>query len=98
MLAMAMELAHHDLADEDVATKFFEHFLFIAHAANNMGRDHISLWDEQDGFFYDVLHTGDQQLPIRTRSVVGLIPLFAVETMEPAVLDKLPDFEARMRW
>jgi hypothetical protein len=98
MLAIALELAHHDSVYEDTATKFFEHFLAIAHAINNMGDDHIALWDEEDGFFYDVLSVDGVAAPVRVRSVVGLIPLFAVETMDPSTLTKLPDFSARMRW
>jgi hypothetical protein len=98
MLAMALELAHHDRAYEDVATKFFEHFLAIAHAMNNVGPDNFPLWDSHDGFFYDVLSLDGRQIPIRIRSIVGLIPLFAVETIEPSVLQELPDFAARMRW
>ncbi|HEX3623596.1 MAG TPA: hypothetical protein VHT97_14880, partial [Acidimicrobiales bacterium] len=98
MLAIALELAHHDSVYEDAATKFFEHFLAIAHAMNNIGEDHLALWDEEDGFFYDVLSVDGVPSPVRVRSVVGLIPLFAVETMDPAMLEKLPDFSTRMRW
>jgi hypothetical protein len=99
LLAMAFELARHNPAYEDVATKFFEHFIYIAHAINNLGDDGASLWDEQDGFFYDVLHLPDDtHIPLRTRSFVGLIPLFAVETLEPDLLDKLPRFKRRMQW
>ena len=98
MLAIALELAHHDPVYEDTATKFFEHFLAIAHAINNIGEDRIALWDEEDGFFYDVLSVGGEASPIRVRSIVGLIPLFAVETMDPTTLERLPDFCARMGW
>ena len=98
MLAIALELAHHDRAYEDVATKFFEHFLSIADAMNNIGHDRVPLWNEEDGFFYDVLALDGGQTPIRIRSIVGLIPLFAVETLDPGVLDSLPDFRARMAW
>ena len=99
MLAIAMELARDDSTYEDVASKFWEHFLYIAAAMNNLGQDGVALWDEADGFFYDVLHeeNGDQ-FPLKVRSMVGLIPLFAVETIEPAVLDRLPDFKKRMEW
>jgi hypothetical protein len=99
MLAIAMELAREDPTYEDVASKFWEHFLYIAAAMNNLGHDGVSLWDEADGFYYDVLHeeNGDQ-FPLKVRSMVGLIPLFAVETLEPAVLDKLPGFKKRMEW
>ena len=98
MLAMALELAHHDRAYEDVATKFFEHFLAIANAMNNVGRHNIALWDSHDGFYYDVLSLDGHQTPMRIRSIVGLIPLFAVETIEPSLLKELPDFAARVRW
>lgn len=98
MLAIALELAHHDRSYEDVATKFFEHFLAIANAMHKVGRHDISLWDPLDGFFYDVLNLDGHQIPMRIRSIVGLIPLFAVETIEPALLQELPDFAARMRW
>ncbi|MGH9126483.1 MAG: MGH1-like glycoside hydrolase domain-containing protein [Acidimicrobiales bacterium] len=98
MLAMALELAHYNRAYEDVATKFFEHFLAIARAMNNVGRHNIALWDPKDGFYYDVLSLDGHQTPIRIRSIVGLIPLFAVETIEPSLLQELPDFAARVRW
>jgi hypothetical protein len=98
MLAIALELAHHDEVYEDAATKFFEHFLAIADAMNNVGQHGTALWNEKDGFFYDVLSLDGNQIPIPIRSVVGLIPLFAVETMDPSTLERLPDFTARMRW
>ena len=99
LLAIAMELAKEDPAYEDVASKFWEHFLYIAHAMNNRGDDEIRLWDEQDGFFYDVLHLPEgKPFPMKVRSMVGLIPLFAVETLEPELLDRLPDFKRRMEW
>ena len=99
LMAIALELAQHDPAYEDVATKFWEHFLYIAKAMNERGHGDISLWDEEGGFFYDVLHTEDGNLfPMKVRSLVGLIPLFAVETLEPEVLDKLPNFKRRMEW
>ena len=99
LLAIAMELAKEDPAYEDVASKFWEHFLYIAHAMNNRGDDEIRLWDDQDGFFYDVLHLPEgKPFPMKVRSMVGLIPLFAVETLEPELLDHLPDFKRRMEW
>ena len=99
LMAIALELALHDSAYEDVASKFWEHFLYIAKAMNERGHGDISLWDEEDGFFYDVLHTEDGNLfPMKVRSLVGLIPLFAVETLEPEALDKLPNFKRRMEW
>jgi hypothetical protein len=99
LMAIALELASEDPAYEDVASKFWEHFIFIAHAMNNIGRDNVELWDEEDGFYYDVLHTRDgQHIPLRVHSMVGLIPLFAVETLEPEMLENLPGFRRRMEW
>jgi hypothetical protein len=99
MLAIALELAKDDAVYEDVATKFLEHFLYIANAMNHMGDDGIELWDEADGFYYDVLHLGNgDHFPLRVRSMVGLIPLFAVETLEPALLERLPGFRKRLEW
>jgi hypothetical protein len=100
MLAIALELSIDDDAYEDVASKFWEHFVYIADAMNDLGEDNISLWDEEDGFYYDVLHMPDigHSLPLKIRSMVGLIPLFAVATIEPDVLRALPDFQRRMRW
>ncbi|MFN8526713.1 MAG: glucosidase [Chloroflexota bacterium] len=99
MLTISLELARRKRAYEDVATKFFQHFLYIADAMNNIGGEGIALWNEEDEFFYDVLHLpagGD--LPMKIRSIVGLIPLFAVTTIEPALLAELPEFRARMEW
>jgi hypothetical protein len=99
MLAMSMELAHDDPAYEDVASKFFEHFVYISQAMNDMGGEGIGLWDEQDGFYYDVLHLGStKHVPMKVRSMVGLIPLFAVATFEPEDLARVPDFCKRMEW
>ncbi len=99
MLAIAMELAREDRSYADVASKFFEHFVYIAHAMNHMGGDGLSLWDEEDGFYYDVLHfQGGGHQKLKVRSMVGLIPLFAVETLEPEVVDALPGFKRRMQW
>jgi hypothetical protein len=99
MLAIALELAKDDPAYEDVASKFFEHFVNIARAMNDVGKKGISLWDDEDGFFYDVLQlpNGDEHF-MKIRSMVGLIPLFAVETLEPEVIDRLPGFKRRMQW
>jgi hypothetical protein len=99
MLAIALELAKEDPAYEDVASKFFEHFVNIAHAMNDMGTEGIALWDNEDGFYYDVLHlpNGDDHF-LKIRSMVGLIPLFAVETLEPEIVDRLPGFKRRMQW
>ena len=99
LLAIAMELAKTDNSYEDVASKFWEHFLYIASAMNNLGDEGISLWDEEDGFYYDVLHLhGEGNKPLKVRSMVGLIPLFAVGTIEPDILDKLPNFKRRLYW
>jgi hypothetical protein len=99
MLAIAMELAREDATYEDVASKFWEHFLYIAHAMSNRGDDGVSLWDDTDGFYYDVLHTeAGGHLPLKVRSMVGLVPLFAVETIEPDTLDRLPSFKRRLEW
>jgi hypothetical protein len=99
MLAIAMELATHDSVYEDVAVKFIEHFIYISDAMNNLGNEKTELWNERDGFYYDVLHTRDEKnIPLKVRSMVGLIPLFAVETVEDAWLDKLPEFKSRVEW
>jgi hypothetical protein len=99
MLAIASELAREDPAYEDVASKFFEHFVHIAHAMNHMGPDGTALWDDEDGFYYDAIHlpNGDRH-ELKVRSMVGLVPLFAVHTIEPEILDKLPGFKRRMQW
>ena len=104
MLTIALELAMVDRAYEDIALKFFEHFLYIANAMDNIASESISLWDDEDGFFYDVLHfdaqgeTQPEHMQIRVRSMVGLIPLFAVTTIEPALLERLPEFKRRLLW
>src|SRR5258708_17288279 len=98
MLAISLELSVEDNAYEDVASKFWEHFLFISNAMNNLGAENISLWDEEDGFYYDVLHMQGvgYSTPVRVRSMVGLIPLFAVATIDPDILNALPNFKRRM--
>jgi hypothetical protein len=99
LLAITLELAREDPAYEDVASKFWEHFIYIAHAMNHRGNDGMGLWDEMDGFFYDVLRFPDgRKYPMRIRSMVGLIPLFAVETLEPELLERLPGFKRRLEW
>ena len=100
MLAIALELATENSSYEDIASKFFEHFLYIADAMNHVGGDRdTQLWDEADRFYYDVLHlpNGDR-LPLKVRSLVGLVPLFAVETLEPETLAALPGFKKRVDW
>jgi hypothetical protein len=99
MLSIAIELARDDAAYEDVASKFFEHFVNISRAMNDMGGEGIGLWNEEDGFYYDVLHTPDaKHIPMRVRSMVGLIPLFAAETFEPEDYGQLAGFRTRMQW
>jgi hypothetical protein len=99
MLAIALELANEDKVYEGVASKFFEHFIYISDAMNNVGNEETELWSERDGFYYDVLHLpGQYNVPLKVRSMVGLIPLFAVETLEEEWLDKLPDFKRRTDW
>ncbi|MEW6270394.1 MAG: glucosidase [Thermodesulfobacteriota bacterium] len=99
MLAIALELAREDRAYEDVASKFFEHFVYICHAMNNLGGHGVELWDCDDGFFYDVLALPDgRKLPLKVRSLVGLIPLYGVETLDSELIDRLPAFKRRMQW
>ena len=99
MLRIALELADDKPAYEDIASKFLEHFLYIAAAMNNIGDEGISLWDEADEFFYDVLHRRDgTNVSLKARSMVGLIPLFAVTTIEPDLLNRLPEFKRRLDW
>jgi hypothetical protein len=99
MLAIALELAAGDATYQDVASKFWEHFIYIARAMNHLGDDGLCLWNEEDGFFYDVLHLPDgSRVPLRVRSMVGLIPLYAVQIMEPELLDSMPGFKIRLEW
>jgi Glycosyl hydrolase family 63 C-terminal domain len=99
MLAMALELAPKNPAYEDVASKFFEHFVYIAHAINDIAGEGIELWNQEDGFFYDVLHLPNGSVvPLKVRSLVGLIPLFAVQTLEPETERSMPRFWRRMKW
>jgi Mannosylglycerate hydrolase MGH1-like glycoside hydrolase domain len=99
MLVIAFELAKEDTAYEDVASKFFEHFVYIVDAMNNRGGEGIELWDDEDGFYYDVLHMPDSRhVFMKVRSMVGLIPLFAVQSLEPEIVNRFPGFKARMQW
>ncbi|MBV8938050.1 MAG: glucosidase [Alphaproteobacteria bacterium] len=99
LMRIALELALTDHVYEDIASKFFEHFLYIAEAMTNIGGLGIGLWDEEDEFYYDVLHLpGGERIPLRLRSLVGLIPLFAVEVLDSAALQKLLRFNARTQW
>ncbi len=101
MLAMAIELAVEEPAYEDVASKFFEHFMAISSAINTF--DGTGLWDEQDGFYYDQLRRNqgadrERSIPLRVRSLVGLLPLLTVEVLDQSVMDSLPGFSKRMNW
>jgi hypothetical protein len=99
LMRIALELAQHDLSYDDMATKFFEHFLYIAGAMADMGGTGVGLWNEEENFYYDVLNlSSGQTIPLRVRSLVGLIPLFAVETLDPKLLQKVPGFNRRMEW
>jgi len=102
MLAIAVELAKHESAYEDLASKFWEHFVYIAHAmtgAGTPGRQGHNLWHEEDGFFYDVVDFADgRRLPLRVRSIVGLLPLLAVQTVDLEMLERLPAFSRRLDW
>jgi len=99
MLVMALELGRDNSAYEEIANKFFQHFLYVASAMNNVGGEDFALWDDADEFFYDVLHLpGGETRRLRVRSLVGLIPLLAVETIEPDLLESVPNFRARLEW
>jgi hypothetical protein len=104
MLRISLELAPHNPVYQDLATKFFEHFLYIASAMEDIGGQGVGLWDEEDQFYYDVLMVTDPggahgpPTRVKLRSLVGLIPLFAVETLEPALLAQVPEFAGRMAW
>jgi hypothetical protein len=96
---MRIALAEDNHVYEDIATKFFEHFLYIAEAMTNIGGSGIGLWDEADEFYYDVLNLpGGRRVPLQIRSMVGLIPLFAVEVLDGCVFSRLPEFARRLRW
>ncbi|HVM60533.1 MAG TPA: glucosidase [Verrucomicrobiae bacterium] len=96
MLSMALELARDNHATEDMASKFFEHFVAIADAINTHGG--MGLWDEEDGFYYDQLLLDGRTIPLKVRSLVGLLPLIAVEVLEDEVINKLPGFRKRLEW
>jgi len=99
LMRIALELAKHNSAYEDIATKFFEHFLHIAEAMNNIGEHGVGLWDDDDKFFYDVLHLPNGEMKqLKVRSMVGLIPLFAVEVLDPELLKAVPEFARRLEW
>lgn len=99
MMRIAIELALKDRVYEDIAIKFFEHFLHISEAMTNIAGKHMGLWDEEDKFYYDAIHLPDGEVkPVKLRSIVGLIPLFAVEVLEPETLKQLPVFHGRLKW
>jgi hypothetical protein len=99
MLKIALELSKDNPVYQDAASKFFEHFLRIARAMTDDYRGGISLWNEEDGFFYDVLHLPDgSNVPLKVRSLVGLMPLLAVETLEHELIESMPDFKRRLNW
>jgi Glycosyl hydrolase family 63 C-terminal domain len=99
LMRIAIELAMFNPVYEDIATKFFEHFLSIAGAMADVGGTGQGLWNDEDGFFYDTLRTSDGRLiPLRLRSMVGLIPIFAVEVLDRSIFDKLPSFTRRLNW
>ncbi|MEC5393728.1 MGH1-like glycoside hydrolase domain-containing protein [Bergeyella sp. RCAD1439] len=99
MMRISMELALYNPVYEDMAIKFFEHYLYIAEAMENITQKEGGLWDEQDGFFYDVLQNKHgQPITMKLRSIVGLIPMFAVEIIDHKMLERLPNFTSRMDW
>ncbi len=99
LMRIALELAINDHVYEDIATKFFEHFLLIAEAMTKIGGTDVGLWDDADEFYYDVLELpGNRAVPLKVRSIVGLIPLFAVEVLDGEVLSRLPEFTRRLHW
>ena len=98
MMRIALELAKKNHVYEDLASKFLEHFLYIAGAMSNIDGKGIDLWDEDDQFFYDVLHTDEEVKKLKVRSMVGLIPLFAVEVIEPDIFKSCPNFAKRTDW
>jgi len=99
MLRISLELAKENPTYQSLATKFFEHFLYIAGAIANVGNEGINLWDEEDEFFYDVLHLpNNERFTLKVRSMVGLIPLFAVEVLDEEIFQQMPEFTARLEW
>ncbi|HKO80514.1 MAG TPA: hypothetical protein VJU78_08970, partial [Chitinophagaceae bacterium] len=99
MLEMALEISQYNPAYEDVTTKFFEHFVYIAESLNRIGENWTGSWDEEEGFFYDVLSLPDgRYIPLKVRSLVGLSTLFAVLVLKKDLLEKLPDFHRRLKW
>jgi hypothetical protein len=99
MLEMALEISQYNPAYEDVTTKFFEHFVYIAESLNRIGENWTGSWDDDEGFFYDVLSLPDgRYVPVKVRSLVGLTTLFGVLVLKKELLQKLPDFHSRLKW
>ncbi|WET48868.1 glucosidase [Chryseobacterium indologenes] len=99
MMRIALELALYNNVYEEMAMKFFEHFLAIANSLDNMGDENFSLWDEEDEFFYDAIASNDgDHMYLRLRTIVGLIPMFAVEVIDDEMIENLPNFKKRMKW
>jgi hypothetical protein len=99
MLRISLELSKENPTYQSLSTKFFEHFLYIAGAMANVGQEGIDLWDDEDQFFYDVLHTSDtERVRMKVRSMVGLIPLFAVEVLDQELFDAMPEFTKKLQW
>jgi len=99
MLEMALEISQYNPNYEDVTTKFFEHFIYIAESLNRIGENWTGSWNDQEGFFYDVLSLpGGRYIPLKVRSLVGLTTLFAVFVLKKDLLEKVPDFHRRLKW
>jgi hypothetical protein len=99
LMRIGLELAKVNKVYESMATKFFQHYVYVGAAMKHMGKRDFQLWDEQDGFFYDVLRLpGDRYLKFRVRSLVGLIPLYAVERLEEEWLEPFPEFRSNLHW
>ena len=96
MLGMALDLAVYDPTYEDMASKFFEHFIAIVDAMNQLSG--YGLWDEEDGFYYDHIRVSNHAVPLKVRSMVGLVPLFSCHVLEDEVIKKLPGFKKRLDW
>ncbi len=96
MLSMALELARKDKAYADMASKFLDHFVRITDAINSLNGS--GLWDDEDGFYYDHLHLDDRSLPLKVRSLVGVLPLIAVEILDEPLVKQLPSFLNRLQW